>query len=85
MKAAVSHSVFLCLGGSTDRAGFGTGTAFNAGFRIDFILAVAFADRGNRTFSGTGTAADAIFGNFVSHWKILLILITLIRDSVSGL
>ena len=85
VMTAAFGSVCLLLGRSADRAGLGAGAAFDADFGIDFILAVAFADRGNGTFSGTGTAADAIFGNFVSHWKILLILITLIRESVSGL
>ena len=64
------------LSGSTDRAGFSAGAAFNAGFRIDFVLSVTFADRGNGTFSSTGATADAFFGNFVSHWINLLIIIT---------
>ena len=66
----------LFLSGSADRAGFSAGTAFDAGFRIDFILSVTFADRGNGTFSGAGATADAFFGNFVSHWINLLVMIT---------
>ena len=66
----------LCLGGSADRAGFCAGAALDAGFGIDFILAVAFADCGNGTFSSTCAAADAFFRNFVSHWIILLIIVT---------
>ena len=73
-KAAVAMtaalSVFrLLLGRSADRAGLGAGAAFDADFGVDLILAVAFADGGNGTFSGTGTAADAFFGNLVSHWE----------------
>ena len=55
----------LC--GSSYGAGFGTCAAFNAGFGIDFILAVAFADGGNGALRSTGAAADAFIGNFVSH------------------
>ena len=66
MTAALC-AVCLLLGRSADRAGLGASAAFDADFGIDFILAVAFADRGNGTFSGTGTAADAFTGNFVSH------------------
>ena len=64
------------LGRSADGAGVSAGAAFDADFGIDLILAVAFADRGNGTFSGTGATADAFFGNFVSHWMNLLVLIT---------
>ena len=63
----------LCLGGCADRTGFSAGTAFNAGFGIDLILSVAFADRGNGTFGSAGAAADAFFRNFVSHCINLLI------------
>ena len=62
-------AVCLLLGRSADRAGLGAGAAFDADFGVDLILAVAFADGGNGTFSGTGTAADAFFGNLVSHWE----------------
>ena len=50
-----------------------TSAAFDADFGIDFILAVAFADGGNGALSSTCTAADAFFGNFVSHLIYLLI------------
>ena len=63
----------LCLGGSAYRAGISAGAAFNAGFGIDFILAIAFADRGNGAFRSTGAAADAFIGNLVSHGINLLI------------
>ena len=56
------------LGRSAYRAGLCTCTAFDAGFRIDFILAVAFADSGNRAFCCTGAAADAFIRNLVSHF-----------------
>ncbi len=79
------EDINLCLGRSADRAGLGAGAAFDADFGVDFILAVAFADRGNGAFSGTGTAADAFFGNFVSHWTILLIMITCSRENLTGL
>ena len=55
------------LGWSANGACFGTRTAFNAGFRIDLELSVAFTDGRNGALSGTGTAADAVFRNFVSH------------------
>ena len=64
------------LSGSANGAGVCTGAAFDAGFRIDFVLAVAFADCRNRALCGTGTAADAIFRNFVSHNDVLLIKYT---------
>ena len=63
----------LFLSGSSDRAGPGTGTAFDAGFRIDFVLAVSFGDRAHGAFRRTGAAADAIVRNFVSHGINLLI------------
>ena len=60
-----------CLSGSADRASFSAGTAFDAGLRIDFVFAIAFADRGNRAFCRAGAAADAFVGNFVSHESYL--------------
>ena len=84
MTAAL-FDVCLLLGRSTDRACLGAGAAFDADFGVDFILAVAFADRRNGAFSSTGTAADAFFGNFVSHLDILLIMITYSRENLTGL
>ena len=57
----------LCLGRSAYRAGFGTGTAFDAGIGIDLEFAVTFADCGNGTFGRTCAAADAFIRNLVSH------------------
>ena len=62
------------LSWSTDRARFGAGAAFDAGLSVDFVLAVAFTDRRNGAFSGTGAAADAFIRNFVSHDPYLQIL-----------
>jgi hypothetical protein len=63
---------FLFLSRRAYRAGFGTGTAFNADFGIDLILSFTLADSGNGAFASTGTTADAFFGNLVSHDKNLL-------------
>ena len=49
----------LC--GSSYGAGFGTCAAFNAGFGIDFVFSVSFADGRNGAFGSTGAAADAFF------------------------
>ena len=59
--------VGLFLSRSADGAGICAGAAFDADFRIDLVLAVAFADCGNRALCSTGAAADAFIGNFVSH------------------
>ena len=64
------------LGGSADGAGICTGAALDAGFGIDLILTIAFADRGDRALGGTGAAADAFIGNLVSHRTNLLIMLT---------
>ena len=63
----------LCMGRSTHRAGLGAGAALDAGFRIDFVLAVSVGDRAHGAFRRTGAAADAIVRNFVSHGINLLI------------
>ena len=69
IEGCLCLSVILCLGRSTDRAGLSAGATFDAGIRVDFELAVAFADGGNGAFGSAGTAADAFIGNFVSHWN----------------
>lgn len=71
-KQPVMTGCFFCLrfsglGGSADGAGICAGAALDAGFGIDLILTVAFADRGDGALGGTGAAADAFIGNFVSH------------------
>ena len=58
----------LFLSGSSDRAGPGTGTAFDAGFRIDFVFSVALFDSGNRALGRACAAADTFVRNFVSHF-----------------
>ena len=58
------------LGRSSYRAGFGAGTAFNAGIRVDLKFAVAFTDGGNGALSGAGTAADTFIRNLVSHGSL---------------
>ena len=67
--------VFFCLvsscsvlGGSSNGAGRSTGAAFHAGIRVDLVLSVAFRDRGNGAFGSARAAADAVIGNFVSHF-----------------
>ena len=42
-------------------------TTLDAGIRINYVFAVAFFDRVNRTFSLASTAADAIIVNTISH------------------
>ena len=48
-------------------AGVSAGTTFHTNFGIDFILSIAFRDRGNGALRSAGTAADAFIRNFVSH------------------
>jgi hypothetical protein len=57
----------LFLSRSADGAGFSANAAFDALVRVDFVLAIAFSDRFLGAFGGTGAAADARIGNFVSH------------------
>ena len=57
----------LLLNRGSYRARGRAGAALDAGFRVDFILAVAFGDRAYRAVRRTGTAADAFIGDFVSH------------------
>ena len=57
----------LRLGGSSHGAGAGASAAFDAGCRIDLILAVALRNRANRTFGRASAAADAIIGNLECH------------------
>ena len=55
------------LGGSADGAGVSAGAAFDAGIRVDLVLASTFTDRVDGALCSAGAAADAFFGNFVSH------------------
>ena len=58
----------LFLSGSSDRAGVGTGTAFDACIGIDYVFTVSLSDGGYRALRSTGAAADALIGNLVSHF-----------------
>ena len=61
------NQVVLFLGRSANGAGGRAGTALDASFGIDLVLAVSFSNRSNGALSGTGAAADAFIRNFVSH------------------
>ncbi len=65
--APVYESFLLFLSRSTYGAGFGAGAALDAGFRIDFVFSVSFADGGYGALGSASAAADAFIGNFVSH------------------
>ena len=61
----------LSLSGSSHRAGASASAAFDALFRIDFELSVAFSDGFNGALSSAGAASDAIVRNFVCHGNYL--------------
>ena len=65
--------LILFLSRSSDRARIRACAALDTYFRIDLILAFAFADCGNGALGSTGAAADAFVRNFVSHETNLLI------------
>ena len=50
--------------------------AFDALVRIDDVLAVLLGNRLYGTFAFAGTAADAVVGNFVSHYTHLRVKIS---------
>ena len=54
---------------SADRADVVASAAVDAGIRVNYILAIPRADRGNRAFSLACAAADAFVVNCICHWK----------------
>ena len=53
---------------SLNRADTRTGTAVNAGISVDNVLAVSLGNCADRTFTFTGTASDAVIGNYICHF-----------------
>ena len=64
----------LLLRGSANGAGAFASAAGDALFRIDDVLAFAFADRADRAFAFAGAAHDALVADFISHCCILRLL-----------
>ena len=54
---------------STHRTYTGASTTFDAGIRVDFIFAITFRDRADRTFRCASPTHDAIFRNSICHGK----------------
>ena len=67
-----AEGCILRLGRCADRANACASAATDALICINYIFAVAFADRSNRAFAGTSTAGNAVIGNFVCHCSDLL-------------
>jgi hypothetical protein len=54
-------------GNSLDRTNSGAGAAVNAAGRVNFVFAVALADRLFRALTSARTASNAVLGNNVRH------------------
>ena len=67
MTAEVTAADALFGFGSLNRANAGASAALDALIGVNYVFAVAFFDRVNRTFSLASTAADAIVINTISH------------------
>ena len=63
------------FGRSAHGAGAGASAAGDALFSIDFVLAIAFADRANGAFAFAGTAHDAFVADLISHSIRIKVLI----------
>ena len=61
---------------SANGTDFSTGAAVYTSIGIDLILAVALSDSASGALTCTSTAGNAIIGNFVSHRKSLLLIIS---------
>ena len=55
------------MGRGANGANLSASAAFDALFRINFVLSIAFGNRLNGAFSLASAAADAFIGNFVCH------------------
>lgn len=73
-----SYKEKLFLFRSAYRAGIGTSTAFDAGFRVDYIFAVALCDSAYRARACACAASDAFVIDFISHFFHLTVLFFII-------
>ena len=58
----------------TCRADISASTALSANLRIDGVVLLTFMNSAQRAFVNTGTASNAVVGNFVSHDYIVLMI-----------
>ena len=62
-----AFGVFLFFADRAHRTAFRTGTAGNAGIRVDLVMRVARADRADRASSFACAAGNAFVADFISH------------------